>query len=129
MISAIPKRRCAGIRLRWPVREAKNGRFGPLTGEYRTSWNGIYQVVGDHLETCPPFKAFLAFRDLRRLGTQIASQVEGDARVYALAAKDEKNAGAYIVNFSEEQAEVEFRGETLTLEPYTFIERKWELSV
>ncbi len=108
-----------------PERIKMNGMFGPPTGAYKTAWNGLYKVVDGRLETLPAYEAMLAFRDLRRLGTQVETIVAGDARVYALAATNGRRSGAYLVNFSPDPAEVTFRDETRVMEPYEIARREW----
>ncbi len=101
---------------------------GAKDGDYRTGWNGLYRVVNGRLETMPPYQAFLAWRDMRRLGEQIETSVTGSDDVYAVAATDGTNAGAYFVNFSEETLEAEFRGESFLMEPWAIVARGWKLS-
>jgi hypothetical protein len=109
----------------WPLFSKENGTIRPIPGEYQTCWNGLYRVEEGRLVKLPAYEALLAFRDLRRLGTQVETDVTGDARVYALAATDGQRSGAYLVNFSPEPAEVTFRGEMWTLGPYEIADRKW----
>ncbi len=78
-------------------------------GEYAaTRWNGIYKVNDD-------------------LGNQIKTTVEGDARVYCIGATNGVDAGAYFVNFSDEEVEVTFRGETEKVAPYAIVNKKWTI--
>ena len=92
------------------------------------TWNGIYHAVDGKLETLPSLRAFLAYRDMRRLGTQIETTVEGSGDVYAIAATNGADCGAYFVNFSAEPVEAEFRGESFLMEPWTIVARGWKLS-
>ncbi len=104
----------------------KSRRVTYIPGKYMTRWNGIYKVNDEgELETLPPFESMLKFNELKKLGTQIKTTIEGDARVYCIGATDGKNAAAYYVNFSAEEVEVTFRGETKVMKPFEVVMKKW----